>query len=587
VWQDEDETDDDGFSNIIDCDSLTECNWEGIHEKFLGDGICNEYYEGCYNSAVCGYDRTWYSCSFGFAKFANACLPAWLCVLLTYMYVLTRLDSLGSWMLGGDCCEDTCQGTNYVDCGHDGFVCKDPNSTKCDGMFSLDCKNAQIPDENNPDQASTKCGDNEVKYRLVMFDSFGDGWDKTGMTIAPADQKSDIKFSGGLEKGSKGIRYLCLPKTSACMHVEIADSEWGNEISWEIRPMIDGAPAIAGGGAPMSCDFSVAGKACAQETCNGKANVTPSDEKYKAFKGMYGCIEEKCTIQVGVCEKEDACNLCLSEEKDDFCYGNDSFLALVDCTMCSCTERKNSEFCQTKLNPAVLPGKQSNDNGRMPDGSPRACSPGETMKGSNAVLTFAQCTNLDQVSMLVNDYDENQFGLLDQFEACAHSYQFSEDHGGHTALGCMSILENASHKPDEGAEKYAEAIAALADHLYHNAGEFCECASIASADCPLCSSFVHVKTLLYESLDACNSLDEIDCAAWAEFYAPCKRNLEQAFGAVDFNKEDACTAPSVRCSVKLQLLFLTLFVILTVVRTQVNTYTTDVDTLVLSQLSVG
>lgn len=337
----------------------------------------------------------------------------------------------------------------------------------------------------------------------------------------------------------------------------------------------------------MSCDFSVAGKACAQETCTGKANVQPSDEQYKAFKGMYECIEEKCTIQVGVCKNDDTCSLCLSEEKDDFCYGNDSFLAVVDCTMCRCTDRKDSEFCQTKLNPAAQP-KQSNENGRMPDGSPRACSPGETMTGSNAVLTFAQCTNLDQVSMLVNDFDENQFGLLDQFEKCAHSYQASEDHDGHTALGCMSILENASHKPDEGAEKYAEAIAALADHLYHNAGEFCECASKASADCPLCSSFVHVKTLLYESLDACQSLDEIDCAAWAEFYTPCKRNVEQEFGAVDFSKENACTAPfPVRRSVLLHLLFLTLFVILIVVGAQANMYMTDVGMLVLSRRSVG
>jgi hypothetical protein len=467
----------------------------------------------------------------------------------------------GSVIEGGDCCEDTCKGTNYVECGHDGFICRDPNSTKCDPIFSLDCKNAQIPDENNPDPTLTKCADNEVKYRLVMFDSFGDGWDKAGMTIAPAEKKSDIKFNGGLATGSKGIRYLCLPKTSTCMHVEIADSEWGNEVSWEVRPMIDGAPAIAGGGAPMSCDFSVAGKACDKETCTGKANVQPSDDQYKAFKEMYGCIEDKCTIQVGVCEKDETCNMCLSEEKGDFCYGNDSFLAVVDCTMCRCTDRRDSDFCRTKLNPAVLPSKpNNNDNGRMPDGSPRACSPGETMTGSNAVLTFAQCTNLDQISMLVNDFDENQFGLLDQFETCAHSYQASEDHGGHTALGCMGILENASHKPDEGADKYAEAIAALADNLYHHAGEFCECASKASADCPLCSSFVHVKTLLYESLDACQSLDEIDCAAWAEFYTPCKRNFEQTFGSVDFSKENTCTDIFPECcSVLLHLPFLTLF----------------------------
>ena len=50
--------DDDTISPYIDCSSLTECKWDGIHEKFLGDGICNEDYEGCYNTAVCGYDGT-------------------------------------------------------------------------------------------------------------------------------------------------------------------------------------------------------------------------------------------------------------------------------------------------------------------------------------------------------------------------------------------------------------------------------------------------------------------------------------------------------------------------------------------------
>lgn len=70
----------------------------------------------------------------------------------------------------------------------------------------------------------------------------------------------------------------------------------------------------------------------------------------------------------------------------------------------------------------------------------------------------------------------------------------------------------------------------------------------ASADCPLCSSFIHVKTLLFESLDACKSLDEIDCDAWTEFQTPCKNNIVKEFGSVDFSSDDQCMLNHIACS---------------------------------------
>ncbi|CAB9521753.1 expressed unknown protein [Seminavis robusta] len=508
VWEeddkDEEDGDDDDEEDLIDCDSLIDCNWPGIRKNWLMDGICHDQMGGCYNTAICGWD-------------------------------------------GGDCCEDTCTSGTYAECGHDGYFCRDTNSTKCDPKFSLACTNTNMTDENNPDPALTQCGDDEVKYKLTMYDTFGDGWDATTLNITAAAHTDSVKFSGALNSGSKGIRYICLPKESTCLHVDVAGGEWGNEASWEVRPMANGAPALAAGGAPMNCDFSVGGKACKDNTCDGKPNVKPNnDPEYKEFKEMYTCIEKQCTIQVGICEKDETCNLCLAEEKADFCYGSDAFLAVVDCTMCHCTARKDSDFCQTKLNPGILPSattiENNNNDGRQPDGSTRTCSPGETMKGSDAVLTFAECTDMDQITLLVRDYDMNKFGLLDQFEACAHGYKSAANHGGHTALGCMGILERATHMAEEQSEEeYADAISALATLLYHQADSFCECASKASADCPLCSSFIHLKSLLYESMDGCKSLDEIDCDAWAEFYTPCKESLEDKFdGTIDFSKSEVC-----------------------------------------------
>eukprot|EP00957_Ditylum_brightwellii_P031128 2358397-Ditylum_brightwellii.AAC.1 len=60
VWDDdydEEEEDSESGSSVIDCDSLEKCEWEGMHVGFLGDGVCNDNFDGCYNHKICGYDR--------------------------------------------------------------------------------------------------------------------------------------------------------------------------------------------------------------------------------------------------------------------------------------------------------------------------------------------------------------------------------------------------------------------------------------------------------------------------------------------------------------------------------------------------
>lgn len=42
---------DDSNKNRVKCSELKECKWEGMHEQFLGDGICHDKVEGCYNTA--------------------------------------------------------------------------------------------------------------------------------------------------------------------------------------------------------------------------------------------------------------------------------------------------------------------------------------------------------------------------------------------------------------------------------------------------------------------------------------------------------------------------------------------------------
>jgi len=497
VWDDDDEVDPDA----VDCASLTECEWMGMHKGWVGDGVCHDNMEGCYNTAVCGYD-------------------------------------------GGDCCEDTCEissTSSYIECGHDGYACKDPASDYCNGYLTTKChSDANGGGNNDPDPYDTLCDDDETKYRLVMYDSFGDGWDTTTLTIQAEGKSADVAFKGGLINGFQGTEYICLSKSPQCYNAQTEGGTWGVEVTWEVRPLSEGSPSIAGGGAPGDCDFSVAGEVCSK-TCEGtKPNVDPTkDPEYKDFKDLYSCIEKKCVVQLGACEKNEECEKCFTEDAPDYCYGIDTFVAIIDCTMCSCTEKAGSEFCTNKSGPGQVmpPTPKGGDENTV-----KQCTPKETMDGTSAIMDYSLCTNMDSVSLLITDFDQNNFGQLDSFETCAHSYKDEENHGGRTALSCMQILKNAMTNPTTDDKKNApkEAISALAANLYNHAGTFCDCSKKASDACPLCPSFMNFKTILYESIDACQSLDAIDCDSWNEFWRPCKNNLESEFQTSEFTEKNHC-----------------------------------------------
>ena len=215
----------------IDCDTLKECKWDGQNENFIGDGICHEGMGGCYNTAVCDYD-------------------------------------------GGDCCEDTCRtpDDSYVKCGHDGYACRNPNSKNCDKSLTLKCKDTD--DDSKKDDKAADCQDETIPYRLVMYDSFGDGWDNTNIEIADGNK---VIYNGGLKDGSQGTEYICLSKDKTCYHVDVTGGTWGKEVSWDVRGYSEGSTALAQGGAPMSCDFSVVEGGC-DDTCLGRSDEDPTKD---------------------------------------------------------------------------------------------------------------------------------------------------------------------------------------------------------------------------------------------------------------------------------------------------------------------
>jgi hypothetical protein len=493
---------------ILDCNALDKCDWPGIHKSFIGDGVCQDaYYNTCYNTKVCGYDY-------------------------------------------GDCCKDTCerQKSGFSKCGTDGYACRDPNSISCDPTLTMLCPASSYKNDDK-DRLVPVCSKDESLYRLVMYDSFGDGWEDTTITILPTTgasqgQKLTPVYTGGLKSGAEGTEYLCLSLNPMCYQVNVTGGMWGREASWYIKGFNEGSPAVASGGGSMNCEFTVAGGSCIN-TCTGTSKHAPGqDPQYRDFKKMVNCIEDKCMLQVTACNADPSCAKCYAEEIPDYCFSIDSFLAVTDCSMCKCSGVDDSYFCNDKQAPGMIVPTPKNGG---KEAQPIPCTPAQTLGGGKALIDFSKCMdNYDQTPLMLTDFDSNKFGELDLFEACAHEFRDKDNHGGRKALDCLQILVNAMD-PDAKAGQPTAVIKQLATLLYTHGQTFCECANQASKDCPLCPSFFNFKTLIYEAIDACASLDNIDCDAWDEFQEPCQANLVQKFGSVNFAQKGQCEYMADKC----------------------------------------
>ena len=358
-------------------------------------------------------------------------------------------------------------------------------------------------------------------------------------------------YSGGLEAGSVGTEYVCLSSGAACYGVKVTGGIFGNEVSWEVKALAMGAPPIASGGTPMECGFGVGGideDEC-PSTCNGQPKGGHDDDpEYKTYEDMLGCLKEKCIIQVGACQDSPTCSPCLADDTKAFCYADPTYNSLVDCALCKCDDEDadvTKEYCETKAAGGTAPSPSAAAKKKK-----KVCNSQDVLTGTAAVMAFAECSDVDSISAMVTNYDEDNFGKLDAFETCAHSYANDARHGGRKALDCMRVLHDAVSADTDGGSDSGiptDAIAALAGHLYSNAGEFCGCASEAAKGCPTCENFVRFKVLLSETLDACQALDEIDCAAWSEFHEPCQANLADKFGSIDFGNQNQCDYVSDTC----------------------------------------
>ncbi|GMI18123.1 hypothetical protein TrLO_g1545 [Triparma laevis f. longispina] len=462
----------------IDCSTLTECNWNGFREEFISDGVCDHWTAG-----------------------GNNCYNTEIC----------GYD-------GGDCCEDKCTSgsEDWASCGSNGFYCADPTSSHCDTEYADTCPSV-------PTSAPTptpNCLSNSELFQIKQYDSWGDGWNNAQQTITNSD--GVVKYQGSLEEGTEATVKVCL--APGCYSVAVTSGDWGNEINWEVRKD-SGGNVLANGGAPSECEFSVGANFCTN-TCDGSApapapidpfNPTPVDDDEQ--NNQIQCISQHCQLQVTDCMADVmGCLPCISGQALPFCSSNSKYEALTKCEQCHCIE-----------------GMESSCDGS--DGG-KTCGAQAIAFGGKAVIDWQWCTNIGGVDNMVNDWDENDFGSLDTFESCAHAYHADPvNHGGKKASDCMQILQDAAKDVDD-TEK--DIVTSIASKLYDHPQEMCDCSSIAFTAVPNCNTFSRFKVLVHETLDACTSLDEVDCDAWKEFSDVCEPRVIAKFGVVDFGKLSQC-----------------------------------------------
>lgn len=302
----------------------------------------------------------------------------------------------------------------------------------------------------------------------------------------------------------------------------------------------------------MDCTFSILNISnynnnnFCQNTCIGQQIIPTNHDKnnndfnsndlrYQTRQSMLQCIEKECSIQVTECTNNTVCSNCYQDKIQNSCYTNDIFISLSDCTLCKCSEHNNIPYCATKII------DEFTNNGVI--NKPIICSSKEKILGNDAIIKYStKCTNFTNMDIFLTQFDTKHFGLLNQFELCVYNYEKYNKYNNVSAYDCMYLLIDAITNINDHDEKDpVYVINKIASSLYNNGKEFCDCTEIVYTETPSCPTFINFNTLIVESLDACDSLDAIECDAWSEFLLLCYPNVHKQFNnVINFTSKEQC-----------------------------------------------
>mmetsp|Transcript_10562 Transcript_10562/g.32528 ORF Transcript_10562/g.32528 Transcript_10562/m.32528 type:complete len:1099 (+) Transcript_10562:371-3667(+) len=288
----------------VEC-SATDCDVP--HPAWLGDGRCDR--AGCYNTAACGWDRGDccaatcegdcagpFACrdpeAQGCGSRARAEITAeagasafdykvYSVILGTYAEVASATVEPGAPATQTACLADGC----YV-------VEATADATFGDGaswtVKTRDRKTGELADapaaaggapsvctfavgEGSNEYCPAGCAPSTKEldecaaddtYEMELFDAGFNGWGFVGYSVHAHDtngKHGEVVKEGTLAAGHFGVDTLCLTKPG-CYTVTLAWGWWAEEVSWVLGKAGEGA--VATGGAPAQCDFSVGGDFC-------------------------------------------------------------------------------------------------------------------------------------------------------------------------------------------------------------------------------------------------------------------------------------------------------------------------------------
>ena len=176
-------------------------------------------------------------------------LPAGCMDTLADNYDASALIDDGSCIYSG--CTDPLAGNYWPLANNDDgscvfYGCMDPSADNYDPNATVDPNNEC-------------CYDNYLY--VEMFDSFGDGWNGSIMTIT--DILGDTLFSGGVPSGSFNDAYFCAP--NGCHTIDVTNNPWNGEVSWRITQPSTGDTLVdqPSPGSNITVQLEVGANACA------------------------------------------------------------------------------------------------------------------------------------------------------------------------------------------------------------------------------------------------------------------------------------------------------------------------------------
>jgi hypothetical protein len=128
------------------------------------------------------------------------------------------------------------------------------------------------------DGSCVTCAAGELALQVLMFDTFGDGWN--GATWFVLDASGNTAATGTLADGTTGVSVSCLPQ--GCYSFQVTNGAFPAEVSWEIRDIANNL--IGSGAAGATYGFSWAGATgcvipgCTSPICNNYNPFATEDD---------------------------------------------------------------------------------------------------------------------------------------------------------------------------------------------------------------------------------------------------------------------------------------------------------------------